>query len=373
MDYMRRAIVAASLFGVLAGGWALGWEGQMLAQDAPAPLFTDATPDADQPVRAPGATRSRLVTFDIANLLRPASDRPENVAGVSRITLNLFPDTVLSAVLDRLETGTEGFVTWVGHLADDDLRLASFTVRGSVMAGTVQTSGATYVLRSGGAGLTRIMQVDTSRVLPDGEPLVHSGLAAAPPPAVPDDGSTIDVLMLFTRATRNALGGAANVTAWINQQVANANTAYANSQVVHRLRLVGIRDAEQGGSSNTAIDLDRLTTIGDGYFDEIHGIRNAVQADLVHLVIANATDACGIAHLMEAGQNVVGFGIYGFSVGVYNCDFKFTFAHELGHNMGANHAPVDPVSATPVAPYAFGYKDAVGGFRTLMAYACEDP
>jgi hypothetical protein len=340
------------------------------AQD-PNNLFSDSVGVAAASLQEP-ASRSRLVRFDSSRLFA-VEDRSGRATAVDRVTLNLFSDVIVTAVLDRVENGADGFRTWLGHPADDDRRLVSLTWRDGVLAGTVQSQTASYVLRPVGNGLTRIVEVDASAAPQDGEPLTHAAIAPVRPPAVQDDGSTIDVLVLFTRAVRNALGGGVNVAAWVNQQIANANSAFGGSQVVPRLRLVGVRDAEQGGSNDVDTDLDRLTATNDGYFDEIHDVRNAVKADLVHLVVASATGACGVAHLMQAGQNDVGFGVYAFSVGVYSCDYKFTFAHELGHNMGANHAPGDPVSATPLAAYAFGYKDAAGGFRTLMAYPCEYP
>jgi len=46
---------------------------------------------------------------------------------------------------------------------------------------------------------------------------------------------------------------------------------------------------------------------------------------------------------------------------------QWSFSHELGHNLGANHAPGDGGAPPPAVPYAQAYRE--GPVRTLMAYA----
>src|SRR5207248_11261279 len=99
------------------------------------------------------------------------------------------------------------------------------------------------------------------------------------------DAGTIEVLMVYTSLARRSLGGGSGIATWAANQIANANTAYANSGVNQRLRLVGLRDLAQGGSDDSYTDLQRLTANGDGYYDEVHAIRDAVRADLVHMVV----------------------------------------------------------------------------------------
>jgi hypothetical protein len=64
------------------------------------------------------------------------------------------------------------------------------------------------------------------------------------------------------------------------------------------------------------------------------------------------------------------FAPYAFSVTAYPCiSPNYTFGHELAHNMGTAHAPEDP-NAPPAFPFAYGYKDPLQRFRTVMAYDC---
>jgi hypothetical protein len=47
----------------------------------------------------------------------------------------------------------------------------------------------------------------------------------------------------------------------------------------------------------------------------------------------------------------------------------YSFGHELGHNMGLNHARTDPVGPGAYS-YSYGYKNPSNLFRTVMAYNC---
>jgi hypothetical protein len=70
------------------------------------------------------------------------------------------------------------------------------------------------------------------------------------------------------------------------------------------------------------------------------------------------------------GGNSPAFAPNAFSVVERSCmTGYYSFGHELGHNMGLNHARVDPVG-TGAYSYSFGYKDPGNAFRTVMAYNC---
>jgi hypothetical protein len=79
----------------------------------------------------------------------------------------------------------------------------------------------------------------------------------------------------------------------------------------------------------------------------------------------NPYGACGVAWLMSG--NDPDFAPHAFSVVDRACATGYySFGHELGHNMGLNHARVDP-TGPGAFDYSYGYKWT--GYRTVMAYA----
>ena len=181
-------------------------------------------------------------------------------------------------------------------------------------------------------------------------------------------GSLVDVLVVYTPAARAAAGGTAGMTSLVNTAVTETNTGYANSGVVQRLRLAGTAELSYT-EADAGTDLDRVTDTNDGYMDSVHALRDTYKADEVVLIGEGyaAGGTCGIAWLMQG--NNPGFAPNAFAVVDRTCATGYySFGHELGHNMGLNHARED-YAGTPTGayPYSFGYKWT--GYRTVMAYA----
>jgi hypothetical protein len=109
--------------------------------------------------------------------------------------------------------------------------------------------------------------------------------------------------------------------------------------------------------------------------DEVHELREAYAADEVVLLIEDFT-ACGLAWQMQ--EVSPDFEIYAFAVVNEDCATgNYSFGHELGHTMGAQHDWYQYLASAaliPAFPYSFGYVNASAGWRTVMAYddECED-
>ena len=161
-------------------------------------------------------------------------------------------------------------------------------------------------------------------------------------------------------STQAAAAAGSAIGAQIQQAIDQANAVYANSGITSRLRLVHYEQIAYSDSGSFVTDLNRLTTTGDGYMDNVHTLRNTYGADLVSLFVENK-QYCGYAWI---GPNA----IYAFSVVNRGCaSGNMSFVHELGHNVGALH---DPYVDSSTSPYAYGHgtTDASQRWRTVMAY-----
>ena len=209
---------------------------------------------------------SRLVEIDFGQLSQvtkspvgpkdPVTGKPTEPQA---LVLNLFDDVVLTGIVEHVEPTSSGHSLW-GRL--DGVGLGTFTlvVNGRVVIGTVRMPDAVYTIRTAGDGTYVIRQIDESSLPPLGEPLEPplSPLSPRDAPAeaddVPsDDGSEIDVMVVYTPLAKHREGGRAAIEALIDLFVAETNQAYANSGV-HRIRLV-LREevdyTEDGDSSST--------------------------------------------------------------------------------------------------------------------------
>jgi hypothetical protein len=278
---------------------------------------------------------------------------------LSRETLNLelFEGEIVEAVREQvLPLGPDGF-TWIGRSLGDPTSSIVLAVHRGVLSGTVRTSSAQYRIRPRGAGLYRIDEVAPGSEPPEGHPLAAGRLSRPRSGPSRDDGGTIDLLVLYTPRARESAGGVAALTALVAVGVAETNLALEKSEVETRLRLVDLREVPFAESGRVESDLELLQQENDGALDGVHALRDAYGADLVQLVVEEE-DGCGIAYSM--GGSGAAFSEWAFSVVERGCiDSSYAMAHELGHNLGCDHAPEDPAAKGAFA-YSFGYKDLLG-------------
>ncbi len=265
---------------------------------------------------------------------------------------------------------------WTGTVLSSPLSSATFVSNGSMVQGSIRTLDASYSIEPVGRdGLHVVRQVESAQLPPEMEPIVpdpHDEQADLDLPQ-PDDGSVFDVLVVYTPAARAEAGSDDAIRLRIALGVTEANTAYANSGVFPRLRLVGaepvayIEEPTDGGMN---ADLSRLRIANDGIMDSVHARRDALGADMVQLIVGPQRGSCGLAYVMT--NLSAGFASHAFGVTAYSCiSPNYSFGHELGHNMGSHHAPEDVPGGSALYDYSFGYKDPLRRFRTVMAYNCS--
>lgn len=339
-------------------------------QAGPASLFLDAGPQAAAPVTDPAILRQRVVRVDLAALdaAADAATRGHGHAGV-RLSLNLFPGTAPITELDEIRSETPASLSWIGHLVGRPGGAVTLVWGDGVLTGHLWRGDEAYRIRYAGNGLHVIEELDPAAFPAEADP-VEAPLGLGGIQALgdlPDNGDVVDVLIVYTGQARIAAGGTAAIQSEIAGAVADGNTAFANSDVVQRFRLVHVAEVDYVETGNPSTELTRLRNTSDGYLDVVHELRDFYRADLVQMWVSNMSGACGIGYVMTVLS--VNFAPNAFSVADRDCAFQYTPAHEMGHNMGSQHDPPN-AGTNPIFPYSYGYRDAVNGFRTVMAYPC---
>jgi hypothetical protein len=198
-----------------------------------------------------------------------------------------------------------------------------------------------------------------------------------------DDGSVIDLMVVYTPEARANAGSTDAMVAKVGTWVDETNTALQNSGALFQFRLVHTAEVAYSGETTHVQILDHLQSV-DGVMDEVLTMRDTYAADLVHLIVApdQLTDTCGTGFEMEAGDPDP--EAWGFSVSNFSCDgydgSRYEIAHTLGHNFGVQHNPQSgtydarEAGVTPaLTDYAYGYVDPENRFRDIMAIDCPAP
>lgn len=323
--------------------------------------------------------RYAQVRFEELGHLQSAKTYTEAIAPVSRrVRLNLFSDLTLIAVLDRVVINESGSYSWVGHLAGIAFSEVLLTVRGNLMYGSINYPGGVFEIDPVDNDTHAVYEVnqvalqEDRRSPADDQTAPRSGMPAGP---LTDDGSVLDVLVVYTDDARVGAGGRTQMETLIDQAINDTNTSYANSGINQRVRLAGTAEVNYDETGNTTTDKTNLRN-GTANLQIVHNLRDAYAADLVTMIVeTNNQNLCGEAY------NVMGTVSADFAPDAYNVVVRnfcavsnHSFAHELGHLMGARHDWY--ADATNNSPYSYNHGYVVtptlaNPWRTIMAYNDE--
>ena len=249
--------------------------------------------------------------------------------------------------------------TWRGKIVEKEFSGdVVLTFRKGFVAGLIYAPNAVYEIVP--RGDKQILVELNQTLFPEcgGEIKSDSTKANSNNLASVDSGDRIDVLVVYTTATKTFLGGDAQAQTLSQQAVDATNTAYMNSKIRQRVRMINSQEYLYTETTSGSTDLSNLRNN-----TTIQTLRNTHKADLVAM-IGEIQGACGVGYLMgadsPASQN------NGFTVTARSCAVgNLSFAHELGHNMGSAHNPENGSSST----YPFGFGHYVNGsYRTVMSY-----
>jgi hypothetical protein len=332
------------------------------------------TPDTGDAGRR-AITRYRDVQVD-TRVLATAADIIQGRPGATRqIAIPFFADKRVTVTLNRVERPGRGVTNFFGTVDGDPF--GSVTITQSRLGGTsanVMYLGKTYQILFRGDDRFEAREFDLSALDESATEDTRAGTPGDPnaPEMAFDSNDTVDVMVVYSTVTKDAAGGTAAIENEIDMGIAVANSAYANSGVTQRVRLVHTEEINYTldtpilNISNALTDL----TNGTNGMSAVATLRNTYGADLVSFWVESAgtnSSACGVAWIMPsaAGNSTLGFNVV---VRPTCAVANQSFPHEMGHNMGLRHDVFMDPTASPYA-YGHGYVDPLHRFRTVMAYA----
>lgn len=293
----------------------------------------------------------------------------------------------LEARLVRSGRSSSGNLTWEGSLPGarrtrsgiDPLNSATLVRSAAGITGTVRSDGRLYRIRPLPSGAHAIVEVDEN-AMPADHPedayrrlLFQASVGEASGKGKPCNprkmscggggGGESTVIRVMVVASQQAVTGyGGDLGALSDLAIAESNQGAGNSNVGIQFQLAGYYASSYSESGNFSTDLGRFAGTGDGYLDGYHSTRNQIAAD-VNVLLVDSTSACGIGYLNSSSSSA-------FSVVSTDCATGYySFAHEIGHNLGAHH---DPAAGTnTLYPYGHGYREPSNNWRTIMAYNCS--
>jgi hypothetical protein len=338
----------------------------MMATPAPPMMEYALTKDADLPASSQRASSITVSLSDSALLT------------ISRKSVDIRPDMcVWRGTVDG--TGEPATLMWWP---------------GGKTAGMVQHQGRLYSIRHMGGELHAVVEMADEKMprehaaMPErlrgndpslrDDPLVHQGEAGSlrpvtagsrPPTAkgsqqqpkkVEVGGDTvIDVIVAYSKKAASRYGDIRRDL--VELAVEEGNESFRMSGVGNvKLRLVHAYATDYVEEGAHFDHVWRFADKGDGYMEEIHGLRNKYKADVAILVVDDAK-GCGLATRVHADADEA------FAVVHHECAAStYSLAHEIGHIIGARHELAMDRVMTPF-PYGHGYVNGKK-WRDIMSY-----
>ena|SRR5688572_14178000 len=202
-------------------------------------------------------------------------------------------------------------------------------------------------------------------------------------PCGTDSPNQIDVMVLYTPNAETAAGGNISMTAWIYLQAFLTNRTFTESNLSQQIRLVhreqiAVTTDQFGKDLSNDSNLKNLTKQCDTELDRAHTLRDTHKADVVMLLTRRSNSAIsGLSNQMldenVADSDYSDFAPCAFGVvdaGVFMSS-DYTFAHELGHVMGAQHNFPSDAGAIPASSFGYMKEPAPTGCQAWMTIMAE--
>lgn len=328
-------------------------------------------------------------------------DRDLVRSGPQRLELQGTDGRILVAERGVFEDRGDGNVMWVGRFPDANYDSVVLTVQDGHLQGMFGEPGrAAHWIRSGRDGLGWLDQPVERGPAGDADfcaadlasdaPGTHAAVGARRldrPTAVVSESNhdRLDILVLYTVEAAEVWEkfGYGTPRASIQAAMDFLNLVLRNNSMPASARLVHMAEAPAALDGPRSV-LGRLSDLR-----EVAELRAEHRADLVHLFVGEERQRlgyCGIAWVLtRAGERNDWSNAHGVTTA--DCGFPAqqgaypyfgqVFAHEVGHNLGANHDPPHTGINQNVAvrPWAYGHFDisVAPTVETIMSYRSYVP
>ncbi|MCU7236574.1 MULTISPECIES: M12 family metallo-peptidase [Pseudomonas] len=266
------------------------------------------------------------------------------------------------------DTVPDGMISWYGDISSDakqhkssaaevDLdpfNWISIVRHDKQLIGSIHVNGNHYRLESIGGDQHVLVKLDKTKLPPKSKPRLtpRNNKPAANINTSPSSEKSLIRLLIVT--TEQSRAKYPNVRQTLQQILTETNIYYNQSDTNLTLELSEILDAPYSESGKTYDDqLDDLTFEERALWKYVNPKRDRTKSSLVTL-FSTSMEYCGLGWL-EADKP--------FAYSVFSCTDS-TLAHEIGHNLGADHEFPDSEGVIP--RYAYGYESSIPSFRTLM-------
>jgi hypothetical protein len=365
------------------------------------------------------APMAPMVEYALTKDAGPNIGGPATTKEAARISIKLSDQTELTIVRTSVDIKPDMCV-WRGAVEGTDAPATIMWWPGGKMAGTLQHQGKIYSIRHMGGEMHAVVEMGEDRMpqehapMPErmrandpnlrDDPLRNEGDGSIMRPkrqqkggelkgkkqaklqqtkatadqkvaaVSPADTSTkktaakaapgpkdvvIDVIVAYTKkAAANYMDVKREL---VDLSIEEGNESFRNSGIGNvKLRLVHAYQTDYVEEGAHFDHVWRFADKGDGYMEEIHGLRDKYKAD-VAILIVDDPKGCGLATRVFADADEA------FAVVHHECAAaSYSLAHEIGHLIGARHDLNLDKNLNPF-PYGHGYVNGTK-WRDIMSY-----
>tara|TARA_Y100000588_G_scaffold64126_1_gene63919 strand:+ start:33890 stop:35446 length:1557 start_codon:yes stop_codon:yes gene_type:complete len=358
---------------------------------------------------APFAKRHRHVAIDPGVL-----ETLEKSSGSLRI--ELFPGETVTIDFGRADHEAEDFTSVMGVVRGQPESQVSLVSHKGTFGGSINLAdGRSFVINYAGPGSYSVVELDHDKMNVDHHLHDHYAAALPSPDEIPENGvvsmpqlpwnqvvpvpgmpwftttligtnpwpqpvtnvygpPVIGTMILYTPQAANQLAGLLGVETRIRLAVSQINACFLKSGTAARIRLVHSGIINYSSTGNLTTDLQQMTYNTSPQTQDIHSLRVQHRADLVTLMVPASGNNIlhGTSWLLTSFFPAPDFGFNAIEAPYINTS---VLAHEIGHNLGCNHATNDigaNLGGAFTNSFAWRFNTVSGGFtnpiRTLMAY-----